>query len=85
VVADTLGAVVVGQAGTEAGNLLASGWLSRHQVYVRVPVGVVLALPFSDTLAETFGNVKLPAVPPPVRLVLVGMVVLVPLLVKVSV
>jgi hypothetical protein len=32
VVADELGAVAVGQTGTEAGKLVASGWLSKHQL-----------------------------------------------------
>jgi hypothetical protein len=84
VVADALGAVVAGQIGSDAGNLVASGcW--PDQAYVSAPVGVVLALPFNDTLAVTFGNEKLPTVPPPVRLVLVGMFVSDPSLANVTV
>jgi len=45
---------------------------------------VVLALPFSDTLAVTFGNEAVPAVPPPVMLVVVGIVAFVPSLENVT-
>jgi len=56
-----------------------------HQLYESVPVGVVLALPSKDTLADTFGNWKLPTVPPPTMLVFVGIDALPPpLLAKVT-
>src|SRR5260221_10260934 len=85
VVVDELGAVTVGQTGTEAGKLVASGWLSKHQLYVRVPVGVVLAPPSRVKVEDVFGKTAVPAVPEPSLIVFVGIVVLVPLLAKASV